>query len=77
MIMNSLIEKLIGQVQVKLTFNWSCYDKLKELEIICPDESGKQIYRKGQVAWKTRALIVQDKLLGLKELYTVNEKELH
>ena len=69
MIMNSFID----QAQVKLAFNWSCYDKLKELEILCPDQSGKQIYRKGQLVWKTKALIVQDKLLRLKELCAVNQ----
>lgn len=45
---------------------WSYYDELKSLESICPSEDGRAIYRKGQLVWKTKALIVEDGMIFLR-----------
>jgi hypothetical protein len=42
---------------------WTHYDLMVQLEGICPDEAGKRQYRRGQLQYKTLALIYDDKLL--------------
>lgn len=48
--------------------HWANYDTLKDIEQTCLDPAGKTIYQRGQLKWKTRALIVEDNLFRLKEL---------
>ena len=60
--------------QASVDYYWACYDRLKELESVMSTETGKSTYRRGQLAWKTKALIVEDGTMRLKELCTVNQK---
>lgn len=45
---------------------WGYYDELKRLRDACPSQEGKAIYRRGQLMWKTKALIVEDNMLALR-----------
>ena len=60
--------------QASVDYYWASYDKLKELESVMSTETGKSACRRGQLAWKTKALIVEDGTMRLKELCTVNQK---
>lgn len=47
---------------------WRYHDELKALEIVCQSQEGKAIYRRGQLMWKTKAMIVEDNMITLRNV---------
>ena len=56
--MNAILKRYNDYIQGL----WYSYDTLRESESLCTNQRGKEIYRRGCLHYKTKALVLEERI---------------
>ena len=56
--MNAILKRYRDYIQGL----WHSYDTLRESESLCTNQRGKEIYRRGCLHYKTKALVLEERI---------------
>lgn len=60
--MNDILKRYSNYINNYINGLWHSYDTLRESESLCTNQRGKEIYRRGCLHYKTKALVLEERI---------------